>query len=168
MITKSSIKLSVVGFDPPPAASGYGQGITATSPALNVSLEDGSLDNQVKRIIALDSSVTAGGSATIDLQSNDRYGVADASTDVVMMYIVNNGPGEIALRPSASNPWSSFIRALPGGTDTPEIRIYPGMGLLLHALGAGVLPVAGADKEVDLVEVGGVSAAAINIQIWTR
>ena len=161
----SKVAIALTPFDPPPAASAYGGGLTAPV-SKNQTLPDGGLDNQMQVLTHKDESLAASGTNSYDMQlDEDRYGEAIAAADVVLLYVehkASSSASSISFRPAAANGWTSFVSA--GAT----LTLQPGDFMILGAFAAGNQAVSPTSKIMEVVNNDGVNAADYLIQFWNR
>lgn len=129
-------------------------------------LTDGNSTDQIKALFALEQTIGAGATVTVDLLTDlDRYGVALASTSVCMLLVENvddgTGTGEIEVRPSAgANPWTNFLAA------TSAVKLRLGSGMVVGCFKANLL--AGAANKVFTVVETKVQPTKLRVQLWVR
>jgi hypothetical protein len=168
-MARSSFELKIQGEDPPPETNTYGNRVQ-TSTILKQTLEQGALDNQHTVLFAEDTddfgSLAASGTRSIDLQTAlDAFGEALGLADVALLYIEHKADSlasSIAVQASAANAWTNLL------STTAALTLRPGDFMLVVAFTAGNLPVAGANKGLDIVNNDGSNAADYVVEVWGR
>lgn len=172
----SKLTIVVQGKDDPPDP--YSGAIQVSATRSIASVGDGSGDNQMQVLLAKDSDDdgTIATSSTVDIDltnDEDRFGVAAALDDVMLIYLYNKtdtgSPANIRLEPGSGNSWDQLLVGNPGGTDTPGVELKPGAWVVFGLPIADDYDVNGGSAEtLQIRNTSGSNVAEYEMQIWGR
>lgn len=165
-VSSSTFRFFMQGHDPAP--SPYLDGVTATK-TIEAVLTEGNGASQVQTVTAVDATLSAGGTLSIDLKTaTSAYGNVLVLDEVVAAYIENAADGDggtIEVQPNATNGFTNLLGTgsailLPKGT---AVAFF-----LTDFSGVDKWLVTGTNKVIDIVETGGANDAHIVLQLWGR
>lgn len=132
-------------------------------------IQEGIGVDQFDAMVCVDTSIGISSTLTVDLSTAEAHdGDPFAPTEIVAMYIENDGDGDLEMKPNAVDGWTGFLDADPGGTDTPKLVLPAKTKLMFYNGEAGAWPVSGTSKKIDFAEVGGSATASLKVQVWGR
>ena len=159
-MARSTLTLKIQGEQDPPAP--YVDQVRHLAKNLNLSLLPGALDNQMDTLFAQEATISSGGTAVINLQTDlDRFGQALTLTDAALVYIAHAGTtGQLTINADATEPWTQLL------STTADVTLRPGDFLLVGALTADNLAVTAGGRQLKLTAVS--ADVDYVVSIWGR
>ena len=155
----TQLVMSLTGVTP--ASAGYSGEISCFDLINKPSLAQGNADQEINNAY-YSASLNVGISSTVPLDLFAIIGMLQDGflvnpSELAGIAIVNNGPGDIEVRPGAVSPMISWLQV------GSAVKIPAGASFMLDGTPLGAYAVATGAQRLDLVETGGVAAADVEI-----